>query len=551
MKKLLLVTTAIVALGFSQPQTVFAQDKAIVIGTDVDAGTLDPRLTRDTTAYRTADLIYAGLVHLTPSLEAVPDLAESWESPDPTTFIFKLRPDLKFSDGSPLTADDVVFTYTSAINPDFNAPDRALYTPITAIEALDPLTVKFTLSAPYAPLLSYLDKGIVSKAATEAGRDPATDPLGAGPMTLVAWNRGSDIILKANPAYWAGAPEVTDVTVKIIGDNSARAQAFEAGDLDVIQSPLSPNDITRLAADDRFGNVVTAGLGVTYINFNTKDPLLADAGMRQAFSMLIDQQTIVNDIYQGSDQIATSIILPSSWAFSPQIKQPTFDLEAAVAKFNELGWTDSNGDGILDKDGQKLTVTVSTHSEDPNRVQSVELLQAVFQSAGVDAQVQITDWPSFSTNYVQKGMHQIALLGWLNIVDPDRLLFGQLSTGGPTNWGGYSNPDVDALLQEGRSSLDQDARAVAYQKAATILASDLPYYIISDQGYQLFYRKPFPVEVEATPRGNFRGLIGMNDRQYLPRPARPRGRRPVLLLPRMAPNDVYAAPERQVLRARP
>jgi peptide/nickel transport system substrate-binding protein len=510
MKKLLLITTAIVGLGLIAP-SVFAQDTSIVIGADVDAGTLDPRLTRDTTAYRTADLIYAGLVHLTPGLEAVPDLAESWESPDPQTYIFKLKPDLKFSDGSPLTADDVVFTYTTVINPDFNAPDRALYTPITAVEAIDPLTVKFTLSAPYAPLLSYLDKGIVSKAATEGGRDPATDPLGAGPMSLVAWNRGSDIVLTANPNYWAGSPPVTDVTVKIIGDNSARAQAFEAGDLDVIQSPLSPNDIERLAADDRFGNVITAGLGVTYINYNTKDPLLADPGMRQAFSMLIDQQSIVNDIYQGVDEIASSIILPSSWAYSPDIKQPTFSVEGAVAKFNELGWTDSDGDGILDKNGQKLTVTIATHSEDPNRVQSVELTQAIMQSVGVDAQVQITDWPSFSTNYVQKSMHQIALLGWLNIVDPDRLLFGQLSTGGSTNWGGYSNPEVDALLQEGRSSLDQAARTAAYQKAATILASDLPYYIISDQGYQLFYKKPFPVEVQATPRGNFRGLIGMND----------------------------------------
>jgi peptide/nickel transport system substrate-binding protein len=132
-------------------------------------------------------------------------------------------------------------------------------------------------------------------------------------------------------------------------------------------------------------------------------------------------------------------------------------------------------------------------------------------AAGVDAQVQITDWPSFSTNYVQKSMHQIALLGWLNIVDPDRLLFGQLSTGGSTNWGGYSNPEVDKLLQEGRSSLDQAARTAAYQKAATILASDLPYYIISDQGYQLFYKKDFPVTVQATPRGNFRGLIGMDE----------------------------------------
>ena len=156
-------------------------------------------------------------------------------------------------------------------------------------------------------------------------------------------------------------------------------------------------------------------------------------------------------------------------------------------------------------------MVLSTHSEDTNRVQSVEFLQALFEAAGVKATAQISDWPSFSTNYVQQGKHQIALLGWLNIVDPDRLLFAQLSTGGPTNWGGYSNPEVDALLQEGRSTLDQAGRAAAYQKAATILAEELPYYIISAQGYQLFYAKDLPVEVQATPRGNLRGLIGFTD----------------------------------------
>lgn len=302
MKRFLLTTIALVALSFAPAQLAFAQDAAtIVVGTDVDAGTLDPRLTRDTVASRTEDLIYAGLVHITPSLEAVLDLAESWESPDPQTVIFKLRPDLKFSDGSPLAADDVVFTFTTLIDPDLSAPSRALYTPITAIEAVDPQTVKFTLSAPYAPLLSYLDIGIVPKALVEGGADLTTNPIGAGPMKLASWNRGSEIDLIANGNYWQGTPKVEKLTIKIIGDNSARAQAFEAGDLDVIQSPMSPQDIERLKADGRFGNVITAGLGVTYLNFNVSDPLLADVKMRQAFAMLVDQDTIVNDIYQGVD----------------------------------------------------------------------------------------------------------------------------------------------------------------------------------------------------------------------------------------------------------
>jgi len=511
MKTFLLTTSAIVALSF-MPAMAMAQDThTIVVGADVDAGTLDPRLTRDSTASRTADLIYSGLVHITPSLEAVPDLAESWENPDPTTFIFKLRPDLKFSDGSPLTADDVVFTFTTLTNPDFNAPSRALYTPISAVEAVDPQTVKFTLSAPYAPLLTYLDIGIVSKALVEGGTDIALNPVGAGPMKMVSWNRGSEIKLEANDTYWRGAPTVGAVTIKVIGDNSARAQAFEAGDLDIIQSPLSPQDVERLKVDDRFGNAIMAGLGVSYLNFNLRDPLLADPKVRTAFAMLVDQDTIVNDIYQGVDQVAHSIILPSSWAFSDKISQPTFDVAGAVALFNEAGWTDSNGDGILDKDGVDLAITLATHSEDPNRVQSVEFMQAVFEMAGVKTTAQITDWPSFSTNYVQAGKHQIAMLGWLNIVDPDRLMYAQFTTDGPSNWSGYSNPEVDALLQSGRSTLDVAARTEDYQKAATILAKELPYYVISAQGYQMFYAKDLPVEVQATPRGNLRGVIGFTD----------------------------------------
>src|SRR6478735_5311719 len=136
MSKALSITAAAFLAGLSFTALSSAQAATITIGTDVDAGTLDSRLARDTTAYRVADLIHAGLVHLTPSLEAKPDLAESWENPNPTTWIFKLRPNLKFSDGSPLTSADVVFTFSTILNKDFNAPQRALYTPISAVEAV-------------------------------------------------------------------------------------------------------------------------------------------------------------------------------------------------------------------------------------------------------------------------------------------------------------------------------------------------------------------------------------------------------------------------------
>ncbi|CAN5349844.1 ABC transporter substrate-binding protein [soil metagenome] len=484
-----------------------AQSKpaALKLGVDVDAGTLDPRTARDTTAYRAVNLIYDGLVQLSPDLKPVPNLAVSWENPDPLTYIFKLRDGVKFQDGTPLTAEDVVFTFSTILDPKLASVSRALYTPIAKIESLDAKTVKFTLSAPYSPLLSYLDMGIVSKKATEAG-DIGQKPVGTGPMKLGNWAKGSKITLVANDEFWGGKIPVTQLDLVVIGDNTARAQALEAGDLDFIQSPLSPQDIKRLAGNAKFGNAVTSWLGVTDLNFNTPDPRIAGPAMRRALAMLVDQTTIVDKIYEGVDKVATSVLMPTSWAYTDKVKQPGFNVEGAKKALADLGWKDTNGDGILDKGGQKLTITLSTHSEDPSRVQSVEYMQTVFKQAGIDVQLRITDWPSFSTNYVQKSMHQVALLGWLNIVDPDRLTFGQLSTGGSTNWGKYSNPKLDEPLQKGRTALKIEDRKAAYEAAAAVVAQDLPYYIVSYQGYQMFYNKALG-DLPVDARGNFRNLF--------------------------------------------
>lgn len=506
MSSRLFATLGLAALIATGAATAIAQAPATIrIGIDVDAGSLDPRQARDTTAFRTVDLIYDGLVQLGPDLAPVPDLATAWENPDPTTWIFKLRQNVKFQDGTPFTADDVVFTFTTILDAANNAPMRALYTPISKVEAVDPQTVKFTLSAPYAPLLSYLDIGIVSKKLAEGGGNMALKPVGTGPMKLASWTRGSKIVLEPNADYWAGAPKVKSMELTIIGDNTARAQAFEAGDLDLIQSPLSPQDIKRLAANSKFSNAITSGLGVTYINFNTGDPLLADPKIRRALAMLIDQKTIVEQIYAGVDKAATSVLLPSSWAYSDQPKQPTYDPAGAAKLFTELGWA-KGGDGMLAKGGQKLKIVLATHSEDPNRIQTIEFIQAQMKTAGVDTEIRISDFPSFSTGYVQKSMHQFALLGWLNLVDPDRLMYGQLVTGGPLNWGKYSNPKVDAALQAGRSALKQEDRKKAYLEAATVLADEIPYYILSYQGYQLFYSKSLG-SLTPNPRGYLRSVL--------------------------------------------
>ena len=500
-----LLSTSIATVAVALSGSALAAEGTIRVGADVDAGTLDPRVMRDTTAYRVSNLIYDGLVELSPTLEPMPGLAESWDNPEPTEWVFHLRDGVIFHDGSALTAEDVVFTFETILDPALGSRWSSLFAPIESIEAVDDLTVKVTLSQPYAPLLSYLDIGIVPSDLVESGHDIGSEPVGTGPMRLDSWVRGSEIDLVPNADWWGDAPTVDAVNFIVVPDNTARAQAFEAGDLDIIQSPLSPPDIRRLAEDDQFESAIMGGVGVTYLNFNTQDPVVSDPRMRQALAMFVDQDTIVNEIYEGVDVVATSVLLPSWTAYTPDIAQPTFDPEGGLALLAELGWADSDGDGTLDKDGAPLTISLSTHSEDPNRIQAVEYTQNVMRSMGVNAEVGISDWPAFSGS-VQESKHQVALLGWLNLVDPDRLLYGQLYSEGALNWGGYANDAVDEALGRGRTSLSGDDRNTAYRDAAAVLAQDLPYYIISYQGYQVFYSPQIKGYV-PNPRGMMRSLL--------------------------------------------
>jgi peptide/nickel transport system substrate-binding protein len=476
------------------------------IGIDVDAGTLDPRLANDTTARRVIEQVYDGLIELDPQLRPRPVLAESWTEVSPTVWTFKLRAGVRFHDGSTLTAEDVVYTFETILNPAFRAPLRGLYIPISKIEAVDAQTVRFTLSAPYAPLLKYLDMGIVSKRAAEAlGAEYANRPMGTGAFKFVSWQRNSRIVLEANPHYFRGAPKLNQVIFNVIPDNTTRAAALESGDVDLIHSPLSPQDVARLKTNARVNVIEMTGLGITYLNMNMVDPVIRDVRVRRALAALIPQQTIVRQIYQSMDRPANSMLLPA-WAgiYTDDITQPGTDIARARALLAEAGWRDSNNDRILDQGGRNLSIVIRTHSEDPNRIQVVELLVSIFRSYGIDARAEITAFPAL-LQALLSGNYQVTLVGWLGLVDPDRGMYNQFSTKGSSNWEKYNNPRVDALLEEGRQKSNPTERARIYREVARIIASDLPYYVLTYQGYVVGINRRVSGFV-PNPGGYFRSL---------------------------------------------
>ncbi|MBV9326456.1 MAG: ABC transporter substrate-binding protein, partial [Chloroflexi bacterium] len=318
----------------TQPAAAAAQGQAqrggtLRVGLDVDADTLDPRLTKNTSGYRIKELAFNGLVAINPDYSPVADLAEKWDNPDDKTWVFHLRQGVKFHDGSPLTANDVKYTYESVIDPSLNSPLRSFYLSVDKVDATDPNTVTFTLKDTFAPFLSYMDLGIVPQA---SGTKPdfGTRPVGTGPFKVDTWNTGDSIDLSAFDGFYAGRANLDRVRVKVVPDNSARVVALESGDVDFVQSPLSPQDVSREQSAAKLKVDRTPAAGYTYVNLNTADPILSDKMVRQALSHLVNKQQIIDTIYKGIGQPANGPIVPGMWAYSADV--PSYDYSPDKAR---------------------------------------------------------------------------------------------------------------------------------------------------------------------------------------------------------------------------
>jgi peptide/nickel transport system substrate-binding protein len=474
--------TAAPAATVSQAQA--RRGGTLRVGLDVDADFLDPRLTKNTSGFRIRELAFNGLVAINPDFTPVPDLAEKWDNPSDTTWVFHLRQGVKFHDGTDLTASDVKYTYESVIDPTFSSPSRAFYLTVDKVDATDKNTVTFTLKSPFAPFLSYMDLAIVPQAAAQKS-DFGTKPTGTGPFKVDTWSTGDSIDLSAYDGFYGGRPNLDRVQVKVVPDNSARVVGLESGDLDFVQSPVSPQDVARVQSAGKLKVDRTPAAGYTYVNLNTADPILSDKRVRQALSHLVNKQQIIDTIYKGIGKPANGPIVPGMWAYSADV--PSFDYNPETAKqlLDSAGWM-AGADGMRSKDGQKLSLTVRTHSEDPDRKQLIQVLQSEFQKVGIDATTNTVEFPALFQD-VQDGKFQVAVIGWLNLSDPDRATFRQFTSDGTANYGKYKNDQVDMLLKEARTTLDQSKAKTLYTDAVKQIVDDAPYIFVQYQEYIAMY----------------------------------------------------------------
>jgi peptide/nickel transport system substrate-binding protein len=459
----------------------------LVVGQIAEPQALDPHAVTAVNYFRILMNLYEGLVRYAPgTLEVEPALASGWEiSADGTVYTFALREGIRFHDGTPLDAEAVVFNFERMLDEEhpyhFTGPFPLsfFFSAIETVEAVDDLTVRFTLSEPYAPFLSnlaYPTGLIVSPAAVqEHGQEFGRNPSGTGPFRFAEWRSNEAVVVVRNEDYWDGMAASEAVVFRPITDANTRTAEMLAGGIDVMVE-VPPVALSQFQGP---GFTVTeqAGPHVWFLILNAKEGPFADVRVRQAANYAIDKEALVNEVLEGTATVASGPTPPAfAWAYNEELEPYPYDPDRARELIAEAG-----------AEGAEITFYVTEGGSgmlDP--VPMGTAIQADLAAVGFDVRIETYEWNTFlgRVNPGLEGKADMAQMAWMTN-DPDTLPFLTLRTdawpeAGGFNSGYYSNPEVDALLEAARVETDQDERARLYREMQAIVQEDAPWVFVAN-----------------------------------------------------------------------
>ncbi len=465
LSKVLLLTAMTMLLAAASLASAQKRGGTLVAAWQQDPVGLDPAITSAQSSYQVLENVLDTLVTYDNSGKLVPSLATSWDiSDDGLTYTFHLRKDVKFSNGQPLTAADVVYTYKRILNPKTGSGNAYKLAGVKDISAPDGHTVVLKLDAPDAALLGHLalDKtlGIITKKNVDDGTIN-TDPIGTGPFMITDYQPGSEVVLKRNPHYWKkGLPYLDEVDIKIITDDSVREAALISGDIDWAFT-VPPQDVKRLKENKDIVVGSSPEDAYWYIASNVKHSPLNNVQVRHAIAYAINRKQIAQAARFGQAKINQGPIPASSrWHFdyAPYEHNPAKAKKLLAA----AGYPD----------GFDLEIMVTTQYEES--IRAAQVVQANLAQVGIHAKIDTLEW----ADWLQQegaGKYDTYICDWNGLVDPDDYFYAQQKTGEPFNFTGYSNPELDKLLVKGRQTQGFDARYKIYQQVDKLVVDGAPY----------------------------------------------------------------------------
>jgi peptide/nickel transport system substrate-binding protein len=449
-----------------------------------DASTLLPPLANDAASFGIIGLVYDSLLKYDGNLNLVGLLAKSWEvSKDGLTITFHLRPGVKWHDGAPFTAQDVLFTYRVMVDPKTPTAYSGDYLQVKKAEAPDDYTFRVTYGQPFAPALgSWAGLYILPKHLL-AGQDITKSPLGrhpigTGPYIFKEWKAGQMITLAYNPDYFEGRVYLNGYLYRVIPDLATMFLELKAGNLD--RMGLTPLQYTRQTDYPRFNRMYNKyrymPFSYIYLGYNLQAPLFADRRVRQALTYAINKQEIIDGVLMGLGEQAYGPYKPGTWYYNPNVPKFSYDPAKAKALLAAVGWH-PDADGILKKDGKPFEFTILTNQGNDIRVRTAEIIQRRLREVGIRVKIRTVEWAAFLKEFIEKGRYDAVLLGWNTGLDPDQydIWYSTKTKPGELNFNHYNNPEVDRLLTQGRHTFDREKRRRAYFRFQEVLAQDQPY----------------------------------------------------------------------------
>ena len=459
---------------------------------------LDPRYGTDGVSQRIDRLLFNGLVKRDTQMNLQGDLAEKWENPDPLTYVFHLRPGIKFHDSRSLTSKDVKATIEYMMNPANKSPKRGAFTMIDSIEAPDPTTVIFRLKEPYASFLWNLERSAVGIVPLDAGSDFGRNPIGTGAFRFVSQAQDETVVLKANSDYFDGAPQhVRNVTFRIVPDSIVRALELRKGSADVEMSSLSPDMIPVLGKHAELEVSEEPGTNFAYLGVNLEDPILAHKEVRQALAYATDRESLVKYLLHGQARPASGILPPNHWAYEENVKKYGYDPAQAERLLDSAGYRRGPG-------GTRMHLTLKVSTLEQARLIGAAL-QDQWKKVGVDLEVRPLELATLFSD-LAKGNFQLSYSIWIGANnDPDvfDLVFSskRIPPNG-SNRGHYRNSRVDELIGKIRAEMNREKRTELCSEVQKIVAEDLPYIPMWYVDVVSVHRRDM-AGVQLTPTGDF------------------------------------------------
>jgi peptide/nickel transport system substrate-binding protein len=464
----------------------------LVVGLVAEPTSLDPGQLTDINSMKLLGALYDTLVRFKPnSFDLQPGLALSWDmSPDGMSYTFKLRPGVKFHDGTDFDAAAVKFTYDRLLDPNNAYADTGpfpfaagYYGSIAETVVVDPLTVRFNLKKQDSALINAftLNTGrIVSPQAVMTSRkDYAQNPVGTGPFKFVGWDHNVRISLVANPDYWDGAPALSQLIFRPLADEQTRITEFLSGGVDVIFD-VPPDNIDQVQNTPAAVFAQQPGPHVWWVTLNTTRPPFDNVLVRQAVNYAVNKDALTQDILKGTGTPAVGPIPPAiTWAYTDQVQQYPYNPEQARALLQQSGvlmpinltfWVTESGSGM------QSPKTMGT------------AIQADLAAVGVNAQIQTFEWGAYLNKY-GAGLGadaQLAELSWMfDSGDPAHMLpnnlYGASCSPKGFNGGCYQNSQVDGLMDQALTITDRDQRGGIYRQIQQLVAADAPWIFVDNQ----------------------------------------------------------------------